>query len=307
MDLFEEAFDSIPEGNEPLIISISGGRTSAMMAKFCQTRLNRPLIYVFANTGMEHEDTLRFLHDVEVNFNMPIVWLEGRFHEHGKGVTHEVVSYETAARVEDWQDESKPHPYRDMCAKLGVPSNPAPFCTREMKLYTINHYLKSIGWEKEERAIGIRTDENRRVAKNATKDRIVYPLLDWFPRDKDDVLAFWEDYDWDLAIPEHLGNCVTCFKKSDKKLWSALHDEPEAFAFNDSMEQRYGRQHYRFRVKNMPGTGKFFRGDRSTGELIASVGGLSEEAARRLSEKSSGGCSESCEIYPTVYSDEEQS
>lgn len=283
---------------EPLVVSVSGGRTSAYMARLCQ-ELDRPLTYVFANTGMEHEDTLRFLRDVGDNFGMPIVWLEAEFHGHGKGVTHRVVDYETAARISDWEDESKPHPYRDMCAKLGIPSNPAPFCTREMKLYTINHYLKSVGLEKAERAIGIRMDENRRVAKNATKDRIVYPLIDWWPTDKEDVLSFWEEFDFDLNIPEHLGNCVTCFKKSDKKLYMAYDEEPEAFRFNQEMESRFGRQHYRFRVKNLPGTGNFFRGDRSTADLIETFQHMDKETAMRLSNASEGGCSESCELYPT--------
>ena len=93
----------------------------------------------------------------------------------------------------------------------------------------MDSYARSIGWKKNdyETAIGIRLDEPRRVRKEAAKrDRIVYPLVDWEPTDKQDVLAFFEDFDWDLKIPEHDGNYVRCFKKSDNKLLRGYRENP---------------------------------------------------------------------------------
>ena len=46
-----------------LVISISGGRTSAVMTKKVVEKLSDKfeIILVFANTGLEHEETLIFL------------------------------------------------------------------------------------------------------------------------------------------------------------------------------------------------------------------------------------------------------
>ena len=60
-------------------------------------------------------------------------------------------------------------------------------------------------------AIGIRADESHRKSKVAEENNFIYPLIDW-DIDKEDVLSWWEDQDFDLEIPEHMGNCVWCWK-----------------------------------------------------------------------------------------------
>ena len=49
-------------------------------------------------------------------------------------------------------------------------------------------------------------------AKSADLNNFIYPLIDW-DIEKEDILSWWEDQPFDLEIPEHLGNCVWCWKK----------------------------------------------------------------------------------------------
>ena len=67
---------------EPTCISFSGGRTSAfMLYKVLEAhngKLPEDAVVCFANTGKEDEATLKFVHDCETHWNVPIVWLEYR-------------------------------------------------------------------------------------------------------------------------------------------------------------------------------------------------------------------------------------
>jgi hypothetical protein len=46
---------------------------------------------------------------------------------------------------------------------------------------------------------------------------------------------------WDLKLPnDALGNCVWCWKKSDRKLYTLAKTHPEVFDFPLRMEQKYG-------------------------------------------------------------------
>ena len=86
---------------EPTCISFSGGRTSAyMLYKVLEAHdmsLPEDAVVCFANTGKEDEATLKFVHDCEKNWNVPIVWLEYADHDESKK-RFKVVTYETAAR-----------------------------------------------------------------------------------------------------------------------------------------------------------------------------------------------------------------
>ena len=61
-----------------LWVSISGGLTSAYMAiKLKQEYSDRyELKFVYSNTGLEHEETLKFLDGVDRKFDLDIVWVE---------------------------------------------------------------------------------------------------------------------------------------------------------------------------------------------------------------------------------------
>ena len=72
---------------EPTVISFSGGRTSAyMLWRVLQSNSGLPddAIVCFANTGKEHESTLKFVNDCEKNWGVPIAWLEYQDAEESK-------------------------------------------------------------------------------------------------------------------------------------------------------------------------------------------------------------------------------
>ena len=72
------------------MVTISGGRSSAMMARHIQTNekyKDYEKVYVFCNTGMERPETIQFLKDIEKHWQIPIVKIEGIYSgEMGQGV-----------------------------------------------------------------------------------------------------------------------------------------------------------------------------------------------------------------------------
>lgn len=64
----------------PALISFSGGRTSAYMLFMILCAhggvLPDDVYVVFANTGKEREETLRFVHEVEVRWGVRVWWIE---------------------------------------------------------------------------------------------------------------------------------------------------------------------------------------------------------------------------------------
>lgn len=281
-----------------LVISFSGGRTSGYMTKkILDAKSDEYNIKViFANTGFENEATLQFVHDCDTHFGFNTVWLEGVANEEmGIGMSHEVVTFQTGSRNGE--------PFEKMIQKYGIPNMQAPFCTDRLKRRSIESYLKSIGWSIRDYdlAIGIRTDEQRRVKDDKTRN-VVYPLVHWFPADKQDVLDWWEDQPFDLQLQEHQGNCKTCWKKSMSKLMR-LHDEdPAQFDFFERMEDKYPRVGAEFAKYNDAPDRVFFRGRTSikTFRLMAlSHKDMMARAPTQLDLYADGGCSESCEIYET--------
>lgn len=274
-----------------LRVAVSGGRTSAYMAKRLLEEKSDEyeMMFTFANTSFEDPDTLRFTNDLDKNFGLNLVWLEAVVNRGRVASTHKVVSYETAKRSGEV--------FADVVSKYGLPNNTFKLCTREMKANTMDSYAKDVwGDEPHEVAIGIRADERRRVSVNATKNKIVYPLIDMWPTTKEEVIDYFSQFDWDLNIPEHRGNCVTCFQKSDKKLNTIYREDPEAFTFFLELERKYKY----VGPNNVTGPRRIFRGYRSTAMLINTFEILNNsESYRMFSEEDVGTCSESCEVYET--------
>ena len=180
------------------------------------------------NTGQEHEKTLEFVNNVDKYFNLNLVWLEARVQKGRTGTKHEVVSYHTANRDGKY--------FEEVLAKFGLPDMNHIHCTREMKLRPIQHWKKVNGYKDNREALGIRYDEFRRVKNDKG---YIFPLATIFKTNKQEVLEFWSNQPFNLDIPEHLGNCVWCYKKSDKKLRMVADDMPEAFDFPRILESKY--------------------------------------------------------------------
>ena len=177
---------------EKLVCSFSGGKTSAYMAiRLKQEVKDKEVVYIFANTGQENEETLKFVDAVDKAYSLGVVWVEAVVSPVlGEATGFRRVSYESACR-----DGSI---FAEVCAKYGIPNSAFPHCTRELKLAPITAYLKHIGWGKGDylTAIGIREDESRRAGKAGC----VYPLIDWWPTDKQDINSFWEDQPFTLQL-----------------------------------------------------------------------------------------------------------
>lgn len=277
-----------------LQISFSGGRTSAYMTKLLLDNWhnNYEFIVTFANTGLEHEKTLEFVHNCDKYFNFNTVWLEADvFLNERKGTGFKVVSYETASRNAE--------PFTEVVKKYGIPNASYLHCTRELKLAPMRSYLSSLGIHHKDipTAIGIRADEKRRVRKTAEIDNIIYPLVDIWPTDKQDVLDWWEDQPFDLGLDEWDGNCVGCYKKSFKKIFKQLDTDPNCLEWHNQMETLYGSVGI-----SVEGTSRvFFRGHTSTQQVIELWKKDRKTGATQLSLDmyADGGCSESCEVYAT--------
>ncbi len=220
------------KGKPVLFVSFSGGATSGYMCKWLIDNVSGKydLKFLFANTGQEHEKTLEFVDQCDSAFGLDLVWLEAVINpERGKGTGHKVVSFETASRNGE--------PFEEMIKVYGIPNVDYPHCNRELKIATMEHYMHSIGFKrKHPRCIGIRSDEIDRMTSDP---KCVYPLISWHPTTKGDIYYWWQSQPFKLEIPEHMGNCVTCWKKSDRKLMTIAKHEPERFEFFDRMERLY--------------------------------------------------------------------
>tara|TARA_R100000149_G_C5862613_1_gene128141 strand:- start:295 stop:1188 length:894 start_codon:yes stop_codon:yes gene_type:complete len=220
-----------------LAISFSGGRTSAVMTKLCVEKFSdtHDIAITFANTGSEHENTLKFVDQCDKHFGWNVVWLEAVVNpEKGKGIRHKIVDFATAARNGE--------PLEADFAKHGLPGPGWLHCTRDTKELPIKDYLKSVlGWKWEDFwiAIGIRADEIDRVSANRKKLKFVYPLVDagWTKEDVKRECASWP-FDLDLK-GEHYGNCTWCWKKSLRKHLTLAKESPEIFDFPRLMEEKY--------------------------------------------------------------------
>jgi 3'-phosphoadenosine 5'-phosphosulfate sulfotransferase (PAPS reductase)/FAD synthetase len=245
------------EITEPTCISFSGGRTSAyMLYRILQAHdmsLPPEAIVCFANTGKECEETLEFVHDCETNWGVKINWLEYKAHEIPKE-RFRVVNYETASRNgEPFLDSIKQN------GKFNLPNPVARFCTINMKIRVIHHYLKSLGWKHNENMdwVGIRADEQRRAAKI---DRSRTPLVA-AGITKADVGAFWKNHAFDLKLPNNNGvtmhgNCDLCFLKPAHQIQSLIQEKPERALWWMNIEELASQSTETF------GDGAKFRKDR---------------------------------------------
>ena len=225
---------------EPTCISFSGGRTSAyMLWRVLQSNGGLPAeaIVCFANTGKEDEATLRFVQDCSEQWSVPISWIEYQAAEKTDD-RWRLVNFDTASRNGE--------PFEALIRVRNYLPNPvARFCTVELKVRAIHRYLKTIGWTEWDSMLGIRADEQRRLAKIGNQDygkheEKIAPL----GRDgitKEVVGAFWRSQPFDLGLPNNNGvtmhgNCDLCFLKGGAQVLSLIAEKPERAVWWARME-----------------------------------------------------------------------
>lgn len=218
----------------PTCISFSGGRTSAyMLWRVLQSNDGLPseAKVLFCNTGKEHEATLRFVRDCQQFWGVDITWLEFRSDE----PRYAVVDYDNASRNGE--------PFAELIMKRSYLPNPvARFCTSELKVLTIERYLKDIGIDDYDTMLGIRADEKRRVAK--LREKNLTPLVDAGVF-QTDVQEFWRNQPFNLDL-EHRngitawGNCDLCFLKGPNQILGLIRNQPKRAIWWAQMEEKIG-------------------------------------------------------------------
>ena len=299
---------TVPPGVERLAVSFSGGRSSAIMTRLViEACVNRPdieIAVVFANTGAEHTETLSFVERCQKQWGFPVTWVEAEINpEHGKGVRHRIVDSGTASRTG--------RPFRDFVAKHGVPSRAQPQCTTRLKILPMESFIKrGLGWQrgKYHTCIGIRADEIDRMSVRQEELGILYPLIDCDVV-KEQVKALMRATGFDLNLPgDHYGNCVTCYKKTKRKLLTIAQDDPSHFDLFRMLESEFGsvkardeRRSFFMENGNVFGVEDILR----EAESFPRSRRYSDSRQRTLWDEAldfGSGCGESCEVDPGLMS-----
>lgn len=222
-----------------LLISFSGGETSALMTKLIMSSNAMRSEYdsiriVFSNTGEENEETLIFVDRCDKEFGWGVAWIEAVTpHMRGIGARCRVVDFETASRNGE--------PFEEMIRKHGIPNKNTPLCSKELKTRPITRWAREIGWlpGTYDLAIGIRADEIDRMSSAAKQRRIIYPLIKRFRYTKPMVNEFWQQQPFRLNLKGYQGNCKWCWKKSLRKHLTIISENPAAYDFPERMEREY--------------------------------------------------------------------
>ncbi len=287
-----------------LAISFSGGRTSAVMTKLCVEKFKdtHDISITFANTGCEHENTLRFVDQCDEYFKWGVVWIEAEVGVAGTGIRHKIVNFKTAARNGE--------PFEAYIKKHGMPNPNQPNCTSRLKEDVMDSYRhRCLGWKRATyyTAIGIRADEMDRMSDSRKEKKFVYPLADagWT---KEDVKIECSSWPFDLDLQgEHYGNCVWCWKKSLRKLLTLAKESPDVFDFPLRMEQEHSFTNQKNEHKDTPR--KFFRKNMTTVDILSMAktmnfepyvdidqGQMFSQASYDVFLDTGSSCGESCEI-----------
>jgi hypothetical protein len=285
-------------------ISFSGGKTSAYMTKMLLDHFRkhepwREVIVVFMNTGQEHEETLKFVDRCDRKFGFNVVWLEAVIDSRqGIGPRYKIVDFEKASR-----DGA---PYEAYIAKHGLPNQKYKQCNSRLKTEPMEAFRRhQLKWKKGTYsvAVGIRSDETDRISLKSMRDEgVFYPCID-ARITKADVREWWAAQDFNLNIPEHWGNCVWCWKKSNRKLLTIAKNNPEFFDFPARMEMDYAFSGGDRKDGEAREERKMFRGNRTVRDLMD----LAKQPFDEFSDEHfvpfddeldvGGACGDSCEIY----------
>lgn len=226
----------------PTCISFSGGRTSAyMLWRVLQSNGGLPAetSVCFGNTGKEDEATLRFIDACATAWNVPINWLEYTGQD---DAMYRVTNFADALRDGE--------PFEALIRRRQFLPNPVSrFCTSELKIRTMHRFIRAeLCWPEWDQFIGIRADEQRRVAKirnrgtsTETKDETMcMPLAD-AGVSVQDVDAFWRSQPFNLELGTYngrtlAGNCDLCFLKPPRQRASLIAERPSRAAWWIRME-----------------------------------------------------------------------
>ena len=226
----------------PFYVSFSGGRTSGYLLRHVLDAWGGTMpdggYVLFANTGKEHEATLEFVREIERNW-CPVTWLEWRDAQPTQ--TFQVVSFDTASRNGE--------PFEALIRRRKLLPNPvARFCTGELKVNTMQRYLRSLGHKIADAsvALGLRADEPRRVSRiRADPNTNIEMPMASMGVTRQMVEQWWSGQLFDLRLPNNdnaFGNCDLCFLKSRDRTDRVMLAEPDRVKWWADMEEIVGQR-----------------------------------------------------------------
>lgn len=195
----------------------------------------------FANTGLERDETLRFVHECATRWGVRVRWLEWKDRESAKtppADRFDEVGFNSASR--------RGEPFRALIRrKRYLPNAVSRFCTAELKINTMKQFMLSQGYTAWTNVVGLRADEMRRIAKQQVRNdegrerwRSAWPMLRaqitkriiwqfWLgtntdPREPTDPLP----QGFDLGLWPYEGNCEHCFLKGRDVLMFQERERP---------------------------------------------------------------------------------
>ena len=283
-----------------LLVSFSGGETSAFMAQWIKNNFENKVYdtvkYVFANTGLENEETLEFVQECDEYFKLNVEWVEASVNfGQRKGSGYWTTDLKNAKRNGE--------PFEAVIQKYGIPNQAFPHCTRELKQNPIKAFAKDyFNGEPYDTAIGIRLDEVDRMNAKYKENNFIYPLIfrHMIPSTKPMINFYWRNMPFRLRLKGYQGNCATCWKKSDKKLFQIYKENPRAFDFMARCEKKYPRVGAEFDKDLNAKDRTFFRKNRSANDIMIEADGWSGTIKNDADEYSYqtdllGG--DSCEVF----------
>ena len=237
------------------MVTVSGGRSSAMTARHIQTSekyKDYNKLYIFANTGQERKETIDFLKNIVKYWDIELNIVEGVYSDVlGVGVGYKLVDFDNMSMNSEPFEGVIMHKNKGVYD--GLPNSEAPYCSENMKttpckkfadeIFGTNNYIKTIGFRKEDMPKRITLAE----AKIDTTR--IFPLLTDF-----DVIIgnlelnkWWDNQPFKLEIHGKYGNCELCWKKSDNHLVDNLRFGTRSVEWWQKMEKQYGNTAFRGR------------------------------------------------------------
>jgi hypothetical protein len=238
-----------------LAAMISGGRSSAMAV---YSLINNPKyknyekVFIFNNTGLERPETIEFLKDIQIYFNINIVCLEAKSNlNYKKGIEAVVVNIDNLnMRGKPFVEAIK---QMNKNKNIGVPNSAIPYCSDYAKTRPALYYIRNVlKWKKKEYLymLGFRGDDiPKRITMSELKynTRLICPLLTDFDKIiyQKDVYQFFFNIGFDLKIDSKLGNCELCYKKSFKTLEKSIQHKVRNKRLLILLEHYYGNYFFR--------------------------------------------------------------
>lgn len=237
------------------MVTVSGGRSSAMMARHVQKHKKYKdfkKVFVFANTGQERIETIDFLKNIIKHWGIDLYMVEAVGSDvMGVGINYKLVDFDTLSMNSEPFETVIRHKNKGVFD--GVPNQASPYCSESLKtipckkfcddIFGVNNYVKAIGFRKE--------DMPKRITfKEAKMDKSrVFPLLTDFdvPVGNLELNRWWDLQPFKLLIHGKLGNCELCYKKSEQTLIDNIRYGARSIEWWRKMEDKYGNTAYRGR------------------------------------------------------------